>query len=125
MIVERNANVVVDRGVDETQAVLLSTLEVLDLTVATSSTVFVLHRPVNQDGVTWRTGPSLLKSHVEVVLNLEGGAIVPVGDSVGSKIRVIVGRSGAIDDKLANCTITILRREMTVEPSRAELGSLE
>lgn len=56
------------------------------------------------------------KGVVERSVNLEGSLIVPFVDRVCSKVDIVVGRSGPINDDRTDNTVTVLHGVVCVVP---------
>lgn len=123
VVVERNADVVVDRDVDQPQAVLLALLD-RDLVVR-SAALGVLVRSVDENVVSRRRRATILQVLQCDGIDLEGSLVVPVVQHVRSQIDVVVGGGGTIEDHRSNDSVTVLRRKVSVVPRSSKLSRLE
>ena len=123
MAVKLYANGVIDRGVDQSQAMFLA-LGKSHLSVG-SSACFVLSEAIDENVVSvwWRrVGLEVLKSDlVDIVCK----TVVPIANRESTKIDIVVRGGRTIDNDRASNTHTVLRRVMTVVPRSTELGGKE
>jgi hypothetical protein len=123
VVVERDADEVVDGGVDEPEAVPLAFCH-LDLAVG-SAAVRVFVGAVDEDVIRIRRWSLVLQVLACDGVDLECRWIVPLLDRVHTEILVVVCRGGSIEDHGPEYAISVLRREVRMVPGCAELSDLE
>jgi hypothetical protein len=106
MVVKRDTDVVLDGYVDEPKAVLLALLN-RDCTVG-PATVGVLVGTVDEDVVSRRSRTFVLQSLQSKRIDLECSLVVPIVDCVRTEIKIVVGRSGSIEDNSTDNTVAVL-----------------
>lgn len=106
MVVKRDADVVLDGDVDQSKAVLLALLD-RDCTVG-SATIGVFVGTVDEDVVSRRSRTLLLQSLQSKRIDLECSLVVPIVDCVRAEIKIVVGRSGSIEDNSTNNAVAVL-----------------
>ncbi|KAI7341518.1 putative multicopper oxidase, type 1 [Hortaea werneckii] len=104
--IKGDSDVVVNRGVNETQAVLLALLH--RHLVVLSTTVGVLVRAVDEDRVSWRRRSLRLEVDCCQGIDLVCSRVIPVANDIWTQIIIVIRRGRSVKYHGANDAVAIL-----------------